>query len=86
MNFKKNNLSGSLVQSESPPDYVNNTILHHGNQQNLRGDVKLSMSDKKPNSPSFLFDSPSPFPSKLKRQKVEKFCNVSVKTHDINST
>ena len=35
MNFTKQP-SGSRVQSESHPEYVNNTILHHGNHQNLR--------------------------------------------------
>ena len=44
----------------------------------------MSMSDKKLNSLRFLFD-PHPLPLKTKVTKIEKFCNVSVNTHDIDS-
>ena len=47
-----------------------------------RGDVKMSMSDKKLNFLSFLFDSPSPPPFKT---KVTKSLKVSVNTRDIDS-
>ena len=50
----------------------------------LRGDVKMSMSDKKLNSLSFLFDPPSLPSYKTKVTKVENFCNVSVSTHDLD--
>ena len=50
----------------------------------LRGDIKISMSDKKLNSRNFLFEPTSPPPLKTKVTKIEKFCNVSVNTYDLD--
>ena len=44
----------------------------------FRADIKISMSDKKIYSLSFLFDPPPPLKTKV--TKVETFCNVSVNT------
>ena len=50
----------------------------------VRDHVKMSMSNKKLNFLSFLFEPPPPPQKKLKLQKVEQFCNVSVNSHAID--
>ena len=57
--------------------HIHNVITQHVQDLfNIRGNVKMSMSDRKLNSLSFLFNPNLPFKTKV----TKKFCNVSVNT------